>query len=244
MSRSGTCIRRMYRRDTSSTIRVGQRNVQIPRPRGVARVYGGSPGVPRESSRVLKSPRESEVIHPKVCPGARMVRLLSVRAVTLLAMPQQRQLVDYSLMRRATLAGLARGQTSAAEVCDAHPDLLRAARHHGEKSDIGCPICRKERLTRVTYAYGDELQHASGRARSSRSLDALAARFSQLRIYVVEVCQSCGWNHLAVSYSIGSAVSDQQSGQPPSPQRGRAGRPELPAVTAAPRDGRQSTARR
>jgi Family of unknown function (DUF5318) len=121
-------------------------------------------------------------------------------------MPRQRQVIDYALARRATLAGLARGQLSRADACDAHPDLLRAARYHGEATDTRCPVCRKERLTRVTYAYGDELQHTSGRARSSRSLDGLAARFAQLRIYVVEVCRSCGWNHLCVSYMIGTDV--------------------------------------
>jgi hypothetical protein len=122
-------------------------------------------------------------------------------------MPRQRQVIDYALARRATLADLAGGRLSRGDACDAHPDLLRAARYHGEATEVGCPVCRKERLTRVTYAYGDELQHASGRARSSRSLDALAARYAQLRIYVVEVCRSCGWNHLCVSFMIGNDVT-------------------------------------
>jgi hypothetical protein len=121
-------------------------------------------------------------------------------------MPRQRQVIDYALARRATLVDLANGRVSTADACDAHPDLLRAARYHGEPTDTRCPVCRKEPLTRVTYAYGDELQHASGRARSSRSLDALAARFAQLRIYVVEVCRSCGWNHLCLSFMIGTDV--------------------------------------
>jgi len=127
---------------------------------------------------------------------------------TLEAVPLERQVIDYALARRAILAELSRGQRSAAEVCDAHPDLQRAARYYGEPTDVGCPICRKQRLTRVTYAYGDELQHASGRARSSRSLAGLAARFSQVRIYVVEVCRSCGWNHLCVSFLIGTSVGE------------------------------------
>lgn len=117
---------------------------------------------------------------------------------------QQRQVIDYALARRATLAELARGQRSAADVCDAHPDLQRAARYYGEATDTGCPICRKSRLTKVTYAYGDELQHASGRARPSRSLSGLASRFARVQIYEVEVCRSCSWNHLLVSYVIGT----------------------------------------
>ncbi len=127
-------------------------------------------------------------------------------------MPRQRQVIDYALARRATLVDLAQGRLSRADACDAHPDLLRAARYHGEATDSRCPVCRKEQLTRVTYAYGDELQHASGRARSSRSLDGLAARFAQLRIYVVEVCRSCGWNHLSLSYVIGTDVPTDATG--------------------------------
>lgn len=122
-------------------------------------------------------------------------------------MPRQRQTIDYALARRATLVELANGRLSAAEACDAHPDLMRAARYHGEATETRCPVCRKERLTRVTYAYGDELQHASGRARSTRSLDGLAERFAQIRIYVVEVCRSCGWNHLCLSYMIGTEAA-------------------------------------
>ena len=70
-------------------------------------------------------------------------------------MPQDRQpteteSVSYALARRGVLAALARGQISAAEVCDAHPDLQRAARYYGEPTDVRCPICRGDRLTHVT----------------------------------------------------------------------------------------------
>ena len=33
------------------------------------------------------------------------------------------------------------------EVCDASPYLSRAAKYHGEATDVACPVCRKERLT-------------------------------------------------------------------------------------------------
>jgi hypothetical protein len=130
--------------------------------------------------------------------------------------------VSYALARRAVLAGLARGQIAAAEVCDAHPDLLRAARYYGEATDRRCPVCRNDRLTRVTYAYGDELQHASGRARSSRTLPALAARVGRARVYEVEVCRSCGWNHLAETFVIGTDVGATPAGEASGPSTGRA----------------------
>jgi hypothetical protein len=152
--------------------------------------------------------------------------------------PQHRQVIDYALARRALLMQLSRGQLTAADVCDAHPDLQRAARYHGETTEVGCPICRKTRLTRVTYAYGDELQHASGRARSSRTLDALSQRYANIRIYVVEVCRSCGWNHLTVSYLTGTAVSGA-SDQPVAPSV-----PDSVPVTRPLAPGERRTARR
>ncbi len=160
-------------------------------------------------------------------------------------MPRQRQVIDYALARRATLADLRGGRLSVADACDAHPDLLRAARYYGEATDSGCPVCRKERLTCVTYAYGDELQHASGRARSSRSLEALAARYAQLRIYVVEVCRSCGWNHLCVSYMIGTGVRAAGSA-PTTPATGSPGTvPDVVSVTGREaHSGQRRTARR
>ena len=72
-------------------------------------------------------------------------------------MAARRSVVDYALARRATLASLQAGRTTLADVCDAHPYLLRAAKHHGEPTEDRCPICGKTNVTHVTYVYGDEL---------------------------------------------------------------------------------------
>ena len=168
----------------------------------------------------------SDMVHGPLGPG-RGGRARTADVIRLMKVPQQRQVIDYALARRATLADLVRGRLSPADVCDAHPDLLRAARYYGEQGETGCPICRKDRLTRVTYAYGDELQHASGRARPARSLDGLAQRFAHVRIYVVEVCRSCGWNHLSVSFVIGTAATE--IGSPGDPVAG--GMPDAVPVT-------------
>ena len=63
-------------------------------------------------------------------------------------------MVDYALARRATLASVLAGHTTVADVCDAHPYLLRAAKFHGQATQTRCPICRRARLTHVTYVYG------------------------------------------------------------------------------------------
>jgi hypothetical protein len=84
-------------------------------------------------------------------------------------MTSRRSVVDYGLARRATLASVRSGRTTIADVCDAHPYLLRAAKFHGEPTEDRCPICRKAKLTHVTYVYGDELgQYESSRPGSWR----------------------------------------------------------------------------
>mgnify|MGYP003908300661 FL=1 len=123
---------------------------------------------------------------------------------TLANMTSRRSVVDYGLARRATLASVRSGRTTIADVCDAHPYLLRAAKFHGEPTEDGCPICRKAKLTHVTYVYGDELGQYEGRVKQARELAEMAAEYGEFRVYVVEVCQSCGWNHLATSYVLGT----------------------------------------
>jgi hypothetical protein len=92
------------------------------------------------------------------------------------------------------------------EHCDADPYLLRAARHHGEATERPCPICRDPELVHVTYVFGDELGPYSGRVKSSAELPVMAYEHGQFRVYVVEVCTGCGWNHLTLSYVLGDGV--------------------------------------
>ena len=115
-----------------------------------------------------------------------------------------RSVIDYSLARRATLAGLFTGKVSALDACDAHPYLLRAAKHHGELTERTCPVCKQHPLTQVTYVYGDELGEASGRARPTREIDRLEESYAELGVFVVEVCRNCSWNHLITSYVVGT----------------------------------------
>jgi hypothetical protein len=124
----------------------------------------------------------------------------------------QRQVVDYALQRKALLAEVHSGRVGTMEVCDANPYLLRAAKFHGTPSDVTCPVCRKEPLTRVSWVYGDELKHASGSARAPEELARMATLFTEFTVYVVEVCRTCGWNHLVQSYVLGtSGVGSRRS---------------------------------
>src|SRR6476469_2083681 len=49
--------------------------------------------------------------------------------------------VDYALARRAVLRDLRTGKRARLDVCDAQPELLRAARNLGERVDGDCPVC-------------------------------------------------------------------------------------------------------
>jgi Family of unknown function (DUF5318) len=149
------------------------------------------------------------------CPGVGGGRLESCSEPTYAEiMAARRSVVDYALARRATLASVYSGRTTISDVCDAHPYLLRAAKHHGEPTEDRCPICRKTNVTHVTYVYGDELGQYAGRVKRGPELTEMAAEYGEFRVYVVEVCQSCAWHHLATSYVLGT-------GEPPVGRRRR-----------------------
>jgi Family of unknown function (DUF5318) len=118
----------------------------------------------------------------------------------------QRAFIDYSLQRRAVLATLHRNGTARDDVCDADPYTLRAAKHHGELVDCPCPVCRKPELAHLSYVFGDELGQYSGRIKTRSEIEVMAHEHGELQVYVLEVCRSCGWNHLVQSYAVGDGV--------------------------------------
>lgn len=123
-------------------------------------------------------------------------------------MRTQRQVVDYSLQKRALLREVYAGRVGTYEVCDASPYLQSAARFHGEATEQRCPVCRRENLTHVNYIYGDELKTSAGQARSRVELPVLAMSVREIQVYVVEVCRACGWNHLVEQFLLGRAALD------------------------------------
>jgi hypothetical protein len=115
----------------------------------------------------------------------------------------QRQVVDYALQRKSLLAEVYSGRTAMAQVCDADPYLLRAAKFHGRPSTVACPICRKEQLTLVSWVFGDKLGTMNGSARTAEELLRLGASEEEFTVHDVEVCRTCSWNHLVQSYVLG-----------------------------------------
>jgi hypothetical protein len=105
--------------------------------------------------------------------------------------------VDYALARRAVLRDFRRGGLTHNDVCDAHPELVRAARNVGEGAGRACPVCAGNDLRLVSYVYGDALKAANGRCISvPGELEKLGSSIDEFACYVVEVCPDCRWNHL------------------------------------------------
>ena len=115
-------------------------------------------------------------------------------------MKTKRGFIDYSLDKRATLLALFRGVVDA---CDADPYLMRAAKHHGEKVDRKCPVCKKDSLVELRYTFGDQLGQFSGRIKNGDELNEMESEFGEFSVYVVEVCRECSWNHLCSTYLLG-----------------------------------------
>lgn len=133
---------------------------------------------------------------------------------TLAGVWSQRSVVDYGLARRATLESLlGGGAVTPDDACDAHPYLRRAARFHGEPTGRECPVCRHELLVEVSYVYGEQLGAYEGRVKGRAELAAMAREHGEFRVYVVEVCRGCGWNHLVQSFVLGDGVDRRAARQ-------------------------------
>src|ERR1044071_3730334 len=118
-------------------------------------------------------------------------------------MRTQRQVVDFSLQKRAVLRDVHNGRVGTLEVCDASPYLKNRARFRGEPTGGRCPVCRRDNLTLVHYIYGDELKQSAGQARKLAELPVLAMTLREFQVFVVEVCQTCAWNHLIEQFLLG-----------------------------------------
>lgn len=113
--------------------------------------------------------------------------------------------VDYTLAKRALLRDARRGLLSRTDLCDAHPELMRAAKNVGENSRRSCPVCDEPNMRLVAYVYADDLRANNGRVWSIREALAKAAKSRNGACYVVEVCTGCAWNHLHEAFVARSA---------------------------------------
>jgi len=111
--------------------------------------------------------------------------------------------VDYRLARNAMVSEYRKGRLSKADVCDAHPELARAARNVGAPGDEECPICEDASVVLVSYVFGSRLPPQGRCVTSQAEMVKLSRRAAELTCYVVEVCPSCSWNHLRRIFPVG-----------------------------------------
>jgi hypothetical protein len=111
--------------------------------------------------------------------------------------------IDYRLARQAVVSEYRKGRLARHEVCDAHPELRRAARSASDPTSMICPICDDANVVLVTYAFGNRLPPSGRCITAPGELAKLAKRTPKLACYVVEVCPACSWNHLARTFLLG-----------------------------------------
>lgn len=117
--------------------------------------------------------------------------------------------IDYRLAKRAVVRRLHDGELSTEQVCDAHPELVRASIHMGTRTGRACPVCAMGQdegdhgadapamVIETTWLYGDSLRQKSGHL-VEHPLDLMdyEQRFPSFVAWTVECCVACGWNHL------------------------------------------------
>lgn len=116
---------------------------------------------------------------------------------------QRSAVVDHRFARRALINEFRRGRLRRDQVCDAHPELIRAATNFGQPTKVRCPICEEQEVVLVTYVFGPRLP-AFGRVVSKASdMATLDRRSDELAAYVVEACTGCRWHHLLKVLPVG-----------------------------------------
>lgn len=111
--------------------------------------------------------------------------------------------VEYRLVRNNLVRDVRRGKLLQVDVCDAHPELLRAARNVGTPTGDECPICESAGTVEVTFVFGAGLPPGGRCPGDRRELDRLRRRADPVTCYTVEVCPDCAFHHLIRKYPAG-----------------------------------------
>lgn len=114
-----------------------------------------------------------------------------------------RSIIDHRLERRALINEYRRGRLRQDQVCDAHPELIRAATNVGTETKNPCPICEEQQLRLVTYVFGPRLPPHGKCVTTAREMATLNRRREELSAYIVEACTECHWHHLLRVLPVG-----------------------------------------
>src|SRR5580704_9235944 len=122
--------------------------------------------------------------------------------------------VEYRIIRNGVVREVDRGKLLKTDVCDAHPELLRAARNVGRPTKEVCPICDDGRLVTVTFVFGAKLPPGGRCPGTASELKALCRRPEPVLCYEVEVCPTCAWHHLMRKYPAGGGKKPPKKAAP------------------------------
>ncbi len=114
-----------------------------------------------------------------------------------------RGIIDHRLERRALINEYRRGRLRQDQVCDAHPELIRAARNVGTVASNPCPVCEGAELRLVTYVFGARLPPHGRCVSTAKEMATLNRRRDELSAYIVEACVNCHWHHLLRVLPVG-----------------------------------------
>ena len=170
-----------------------------PRPRGWPGGATGSGRAPTSGATRPRPPAAAATLSPMAFEPS------SLRGVG-------PGVIDHRLARRSLINEYRRGRLAQHQVCDAHPELMRAARSIGQPTETDCPICEAHKLVLVTYAFGPRLPKHGRCISNIRDLQELNRRSEQYSAYVVEVCPSCSWHHLLRVLPLGGRRDRRRSG--------------------------------
>ncbi len=121
--------------------------------------------------------------------------------------------VEYRLLRNSVVREVQRGRLTREDVCDAHPELLRAARNVGRPKGERCPICESAHTVEVTYVFGSRLPPGGRCPGTAAELERLRRRKEPVLCYDVEVCPECAWHHLTRKYPAGGRRDGRRAGR-------------------------------
>lgn len=140
--------------------------------------------------------------------------------------------IDHRLTRRALINEYRRGRIRKEQLCDAHPDLMRAAKNFGDTTNVRCPICAQDNVALVTYVFGPRLPSHGRCITKPHELEEFRRLAQQTEqrtatdptamitytAYVVECCRLCRWHHLLRSLPMATAATE---GSAPARRRSR-----------------------
>ncbi len=115
--------------------------------------------------------------------------------------------VEYRLVRNNVVRDVRKGRLLQTDVCDAHPELLRAARNIGVPTGEDCPICEDAAMVEVTFVFGAGLPPGGRCPGTRRELDRLRRRADPVTCYAVECCPDCAFHHLIRKYPAGGRAT-------------------------------------